>query len=328
MKKRIVWIDLLRVIGILGVLIMHVVGNTINNIDTLPNNANSVYVFLGHLFEFSIPLFVMISGMMFLSKKDISFKDMITKYCLKIFLTITIIGSIMVIIEELYLNNTVTFKIVFDRVVSGELWAHMWYLYMILGLYLITPVLTLITNLIKEKEFKMFLIILFIFTILFNTLNINTAFSIGLSGYLFYYFYGYYLYKYDISKTYKYIHYLLAIISIVYIVYHVNDKCSLDYLFSYVSFVPFIIASSLILLFKDKDIKKCSNLITSIGVCSFGIYVYHQVFINIIYKGLKLDFIFNYPYIGIIVYIIGIFCLTYGLTYVLKKVKIINKYFV
>ena len=108
MKKRIVWIDLLRVIGILGVLFMHVVGNTINNIDTLPNNANSVYIFLAHFFEFAIPLFVMISGMMFLSKNNISFKDMLLKYCLKIFLTIVVIGSIMVIVEELYLYDTVS----------------------------------------------------------------------------------------------------------------------------------------------------------------------------------------------------------------------------
>ena len=30
MKNRIIWIDILRIIGIIGVLFMHIVGNTIN----------------------------------------------------------------------------------------------------------------------------------------------------------------------------------------------------------------------------------------------------------------------------------------------------------
>ena len=262
----------------------------------------------------------MISGMMFLNKKEITFKEMLKKYCLKIFLTITVIGSLMIILEEFYYGNPLTLKIIFDRIITGEIWAHMWYLYLILGLYLITPVLVLITNNIKEKEYKIFLIILFILTIFFNTLNLNIAFNmINISGYLFYYFYGYYLYKYNISNTYKNINYILSILSIIYIGYHVSNKCSLDYLFSYTSFIPFILASSLILILKDKDIKRGSNLITSIGLCSYGIYIYHQVFINIIYKGLKLDYIFKYPYTGIIIYILGIFILTYGLTLILKK---------
>lgn len=335
MKKRIAWIDLLRIIGIFGVILMHVVGNTINTYGNLTKNANYLYAFVGILFQFAVPLFVMISGMMFLNKKGITFKDMLKKYIIKILLIILFIGTCMILMEEIFINKSISIdliKKVFLRLITGDIWAHMWYLYLTFGLYLITPVLVIITNNITQKDFKVFLILLFIITIFLSTLNnmfnIDIAFNtINISGYIFYYFYGYYLYKYDVSKKYKVLNYILSFISIAFLFYYVKIHTSLDFSFSYTTFIPFTLASSCILLFKNKDIKlKANSLINSIGICSLGIYVLHQFFINIIYKLLKFKYIVYHPYAGLIFYTLVVFIISYIVTYLLRKIKIIGKY--
>jgi len=335
-KKRLVWIDVLRLIGIIGVILIHIVSNTMETFGGLSDNAHKFYVFIHFLFEFSVPLFIMISGMMFLKKKDITFKEMFKKYILKIILIILVFGTGMILMEEVFINKNVSlelFKKVIIRLLEGDIWAHMWYLYLILGLYLITPAFILITNNIKEKEYKIFLVILFSLTILLSLLNsafkVNIAFNmINISGYIFYYLYGHFLYSYTISNKFKILNYILAFLGIIYTIYRASTYNSLDYIYGYTTIVPCVLASSLVLLLKDRDIKlKINNIINNIGICSLGIYIIHQFFINIIYKVLKFDLIVSYPYIGLIIYLIVIFLCSYVTTYLLRKIKFVREYF-
>ena len=333
-KKRIVWIDLLRVIGVVGVILIHVVSNTVNTFGNLSHDAHIFYVFIHYFSSFAVPLFVMISGMMFLGKKDLTYQQMFKKYLLKIILIIVVIGTLMILMEEIFINKNISidlFKNVFMRLIEGDIWAHMWYLYLVLGLYLLTPVFILITNNIKEKEYRIFLIILFIISIVVPSLNklfnIKLAFNmLSISGYIFYYFYGYYLYHYDISKKYKMINYIVCMLALIYTIYRAININSLDNVYSYTTIVPFVFASLAIIIFKNKEIKN-GKLINMIGVCSLGIYIIHQLFINIIYKVIKFDMITSYPYVGLIVYSIIIFACSFIATYLLRKIKIIRKYF-
>ena len=333
-KERIAWIDLLRVIGVIGVILIHVVSNTINTFGGLSNNSHIIYVFIHYFCEFAVPLFVMISGMMFLSKKEITYKEMFKKYLLKIILIILVIGTGMVLMEEIFINKDISINLikkVFIRLITGDIWAHMWYLYLVLGLYLITPVCLLITNNIKKHELEIFLIILFIISIIIPSLNklfdIKLAFNmLTISGYIFYYFYGYYLYHYDINKKYKILNYILCLLAISWTIYRSIKINSLANVYSYTSIVPFILSSSIILLLKDKNIKK-DRIINLIALNSLGIYIIHQLFINIIYKVIKYKMIVNYPYIGLILYSLVIFLLSLGSVYLLRKSSFVRKYF-
>ncbi len=334
MKKRIVWIDLLRVIGVIGVILIHVVSNTINTFGGLNNEAHIFYVFIHYFSSFAVPLFVIISGMMFLSKKELSFQEMLKKYLLKIILIILVIGTGMILMEEVFINKNISWnllKTVFVRLITGNIWAHMWYLYLVLGLYLLTPVFIIITNNIKEKELKTLLIILFILGIIIPSIdklfNIKIAFNrLGISGYIFYYFYGYYLYQYNISKKYKILNYVFCIFCIIYTIYRAITINSLDNVYNYTSIVPCVMASNIVVLLKNRTIKK-DKFINIVALCSLGIYIIHQLFINIIYNVIKFDMITKYPYIGLIIYSLIIFLCSLLFTYILRKSKFIRKYF-
>lgn len=333
-KNRIVWIDFLRLIGVIGVILIHIVSNTINTFGGLSKEAHTIYCFIHYFSSFAVPLFVMVSGMMFLGKDNLTFKDVFKKYLLKVLLIIFVIGTIMILMEEIFINKSVSLDVVrrvFLRLIEGDSWAHMWYLYLVFGLYLLTPVFVLITKNIKEKDYRTFLIILFAISIIIPTLNelfdIKIAFNkLGISGYIFYYFYGYYLYKYDTSKKFKLFNYIVSILCIIYTIYRAININTLDDVYSYTTLVPCMLASSTILLLKGTTVKS-GDVINTIGVCSLGIYVIHQFFINIIYKVIKFDLIVTHPYSCLFLYFLIIFSSSFLVTYLLRKIKFVRKYF-
>lgn len=330
MKKRIIWIDILRLIGIIMVLTIHVVGNTINTFN-LGGNANTVYRVLSGISATAICLFVMISGMMFLGK-NITYKDMFKKYIPKILIGIVVIGFIYSMMELVFINKSFELSFIYEsflKIIHMDTWAHMWYLYLVLALYLLTPVIKILTDNLNEKKYIITLLISLLIGITLSLfVNVHPVLKslIMLYAYVIYYIYGYFIYKFKIGNVYKMSNYIGALISVGYIIYLVINTSALEVI-NYISFPVFVIASALILVFKDRDFKdnKITKQITNIGLCSYGIYVIHQVFINIIYKVLKLDIIVSYP-ILLPVYMLVIFILSYGVIYTLRTNKFISKY--
>lgn len=337
MKKRILWIDIIRTIGMISVIAIHIIGNTINTFN-LSGTKAIIFNIISQILYFSIPLFIMLSGAMFLDKnKDIDLKKMLSKYVLKIFLAILIFGTIFSAIELIFNYRTFSLKfipIIIIKIISGNTWAHMWYLYLILGLYLITPILKKITSNISKQEYIYFLIILYIFTILLPEISsifmINIAFNIPLTPFIFLYFYGHFVINYDTPKYYKNTSYIFGIISLILIIYLIINNKYLN-LVNYTSTLVFLISNSIILLFKNKKIvinKHLEKLIHSLGTCSFGIYIIHQFFINLIFKLFKIDIILTYPFISLIIYTIIVLTLSHLTIYILKKSKTVSKYLI
>jgi len=334
MKKesRTLWIDALKIVAMVLVILLHVMGNTINTFG-LNEYHKTVYDALIALANVCIPIFVMVSGYLLLNpKKEMGIKRMFKKYALKILLILGTFGTFFIVLEEYFNTRTVDlemFKNTLVRLITGNVWAHMWYLYMLLGLYLITPLLKILTNNITKEKFKYLLFILYFLTILIP--DIKFAFGIEINlymfqmPYLFYYLLGCYLSMYEITEKQKIIFYILGLFSIVLVLINYSD--GYNYInVSYGTTYLVILAMSLFLLFKNAKINsRFSKIITSIGECSLGIYILHQFYINLIFKILKIDIILDLPYLGLIGYSFVIFIVTYVSVYILKKIKYVDK---
>lgn len=325
-KKRIIWIDVLRLIGILMVLTIHVVGNTINTFG-LSGDAALVYKVSSGISAAAISLFVFVSGGMFLGR-DISYKDMFLKYIIKILVGIVIVGFIYSMMELVFINKTFEFSYIiecFNKIIHMDTWAHMWYLYLVLILYLITPILRILLRRINRVEYIVLLAILGIVTIIIPELGlIKFAFL----GYLFCYLYGFYIYDYDVHVVYKILSYIGLVVGVGYAIYLIVNTGELEVI-KYTSITALLISNGLFLSIKNIRFKenKITNYITNIGICSYGIYLIHQLFINIIYKVLKLDIIVNYPVL-LIIYILVILLVSYVCVYFMRKSKFLSKYLV
>jgi len=123
------------------------------------------------LSRWCIPVFVAISGCIFLNpKKKIKYKDIFFKYILRVALVLLIWGFVC----GFYLNRDLSWdNIIFimKNIASGQANYHFWYLYMLIGLYLLTPILKVFINNAKKRDLDYFMAICFTLTVLLPQLS-------------------------------------------------------------------------------------------------------------------------------------------------------------
>lgn len=233
MSERNVRLDILRIMSTMLVMITHITfGGTY--IDPLKyHSVWSLYMYLDLISHVAVPLFVMISGSLMLSKKEFTI-NMAIKKSLK-FLFVYFITSIL---YSIYTNVIVAHKSFNDIMLcifKGEY--HLWFLPMIIGLYLITPILKQLT---KKSSRKMLTYIIIIWIAL-NSLSTLSMFftnkdswitaAVGftnyfripiVSNYIGYYILGYLLRNIKTKKVTSFIFLLINFASLMLAIYLTN----------------------------------------------------------------------------------------------------------
>jgi surface polysaccharide O-acyltransferase-like enzyme len=154
-------VDLIRTVAMFAVLMLHAVVYASN--DVLIHNGLEVYrgwVVNGYLCfsRMGVPLFIMLTGALLLapSKKDedlgVFFKKRFSRIGLP-FLFWGVIYFLWVIYIE---KQAVTQEFIIRGILSGP-YVTFWYLYMLVGLYLITPMLRVMVANFTDKHFKYFI---------------------------------------------------------------------------------------------------------------------------------------------------------------------------
>lgn len=144
MRER--WPDVLRVAAACAVVLLHTVTGVMDHTDMSGFPAqNKVFLALMDLTTWSVPVFIMISGYLFLDPgREMPWKRVLTKYCRRIVLALFLFGVPFACMEQVMMESTFRPEMVgkaFVMVLEGRSWSHMWYLYLILLLYVLTPLL-------------------------------------------------------------------------------------------------------------------------------------------------------------------------------------------
>lgn len=158
---REIWIDYLRVISAIAVIIIHVTAGFLYE-------SNYAFIswwiglFAAGTMRFCVPIFVMVSGALLLSKRY-SLKDHLKKRIQKV-LSPFIFWSIIYILIDLILpvlkGEPISLMSSLKYFISGLFFGvrgHLWYIYMILGLYLLIPYLQKWTSQYEKNEMYLFL---------------------------------------------------------------------------------------------------------------------------------------------------------------------------
>ncbi len=231
---------------------------------------------------------------------------------------------------------------------------HMWFIYMIIGIYMIVPFLKKIVE--TRKLAKYFLILSFFLTFLIPQILLFTALapnnSLGFLqsiydnsyfhftlGYTAYFVLGYYLNKYDISKRNEIIIYILGIISFLATIImtsvlsaYIEDADQLFYGMGLNVNILFVSAAFFVLFKNHYSTKKMSEktkgFIRLLAKYSFGIYLSHALIIELLNKvfginSLSFNPLISIPLISILVYVIAA-----TVTAVLAHIPIAKKYFI
>lgn len=204
MKERAYYLDVARVICMFAVIVIHI--ECINWYDP-PFGAYPwmIYNFWDCISRFCVPVFLMISGFLFLNpEKDFSVKKLYTKNIARLLTAFFFWSFLYAIISSGFATQRVFSKeigkLFIEKLFYGHY--HMWYLYVMLGMYIITPALRAIAKDRKATEY--FLIASFLISYVLPTLQITSLIFPTvlytnridwhlLSGYSFYYLMGYYI---------------------------------------------------------------------------------------------------------------------------------------
>lgn len=140
------FLDVLRVLATCAVVLMHVLTGAIDVTDTsIVPEYRSLLLSVMDLVTWCVPIFLLISGYLFLNpKRTLTYPVMIKKYCRRIALAILLFGVPYAASELVVTERTFRIRMIPEALkmtLTGHTWSHMWYLYLIFFLYLVTPFL-------------------------------------------------------------------------------------------------------------------------------------------------------------------------------------------
>ncbi len=218
-RKRVVWIDLLRVVATCFVPMAHLCSNVINQTPGVLSGDYLTLNFVNSMCRWVVPVFVMISGVFFLNKeKECDPKKIFKKNVVRM-ATAFIFWSFLYALQQNLLPAIGSHKEIppfserafINDFISGEY--HMWYLYMIALIYLITPLIKVFTDNATKKQLEAFMVLSFVFANVipmllcipfvksfeFDTIydDLNLSF---ISGYAGLYIAGQYMVRYPFRK--------------------------------------------------------------------------------------------------------------------------------
>lgn len=244
----------------------------------------------------SVPIFVMLSGALLLRKDEDTFlfyKKRIPKL-LYPFIFWTIIYLIYYFHRYTKFSSLSSDKIISiaqDKILHGAN-AHLWYLYMIIGLYLAIPYLRKIINQINIREMEIFLGLWFVSMLLTNKFYYPYTPKFDLtffSGYLGYLVLGYYLSIKNINwnRWLPIVAYVVVSVFTAYMTYtwSLSDKKFNAHWYNYI-FPNTALAAGFLFLFFRYIISKESTppaWLKIVDEYSFGIYLVHILPLNYIH---------------------------------------------
>jgi len=337
---KLIWISNLRVFATLTVIMLHCAAGGIYLLGKIPNswwwfcNASNAFG------RFAVPIFVMLSGYLLLGKYK-NLTDFLTKRFSRIllpFLIWTIIfmtwGNYFGIIpaEKTKLEFVDILKKILTGGAGGS--GHLWFVYMLLGLYLFSPIISRWIVHATDQEVKFFLIMWFVACTIYpyfeKYLGIKINFEIRyFSGYLGYFVLGFFLGNLQMNLPQTKIGFIsLAVFLISWIITFVgiyfstvsNNKIYESSLFDYLSPSVILMSISAFLCFKNLlNFEIFSTLTAKLDKFSFGMYLMHLIPMKTLSRQFQINFKWIHPSIGIATQFILTSIICYLVIFTLSK---------
>ena len=207
-----------------------------------------------------------------------------------------------------------------------------WFFWMMLAMYIIMPILNKWIRDADLSKVECLLIVWAIYVLLVHSLMLPipeyVSFVISPIGYVVL---GYYL-RYTERKIFSssLIAWILIIVPAILMFAYSYSVVNSNILFIFhrYSIPVMLIAIGAFCLFKtskflDDVPESFKNIITSISICSYGMYLIHSQMIMVVRKILHLSFNFTFDYI--ILFLTG-FVLSWIIIYILAKIPIIDEF--
>lgn len=301
-NKQKIYLDLLKIIAIFLVIFNHLPGYILYQHSTGLFKTWG-YMFITMLTRINVPLFIMISGSLLLSK-EVSISSLFKKRVFRIGTVILIFNTISYFLQKEPPHSLLDW---FIRMVSCGIEGSYWFLYEYLGMLIMLPFFKPIANNFKRNEFWYFLFFHFLISTLFPIINyeLQTKYCVTFSPkidlplmqakFIFYLFVGYYLDNIlDIRSINKKKIFILVLCSITGIIiscgltYHqgITSEFTQEFvqLFDYVCAITVFVIVKYIFSQKKNLKEKLKICISKTASLVFGIYLLDPLIKKLLYN--------------------------------------------
>jgi surface polysaccharide O-acyltransferase-like enzyme len=338
-KQNITWINNLRLLAMFAVIVLHTASPLLFRYNNVPVNNWIIADTYNAIVRFAVPMFVMITGALLLHREyELSsfLKKRIGRLILPfLFWSLVYIGyqwyiEIIVFSDDAWANV----KLILSQLKTGASY-HLWYVYLLIGLYLFIPILSRFVRNATEKEILYFLAIWFL-TILISKpylTQFDTAVDLRyFTGYIGYLVLGYYLAYKRFTIPYLAFPALLIFAACVVLItcgtYYLQIKDHELSTFFYEPIGPFVVALSASVFLAAKNIKvKMKPIFNTIflnaGKYTLGIYLIHALVLNILELNNITYDIFN-PIVSIPLVALLCFIISWVVIYILGKTPLLK----
>ena len=333
MSKRIIYIDIIKVIAFLMVIFNHCDFILLNKSITLFNIHSVMFYFS----KAAVPLFFMISGILLMNKNDSKIK--IFKRIIRLLLPL--IG--ITILWSIFKSGYIDFKKMINPDYNNFFAYWLWFLIPMIIIYILLPIIRkIVINFENSNLFKVIIIIILVFTsILFTifdfTIKKNFLFITNVMPMpILYFIYGYLLSKEKNNKKLFFASFILIFINVLipsliafYMKTHSIPYFVLD---DYKNIFTFFISSSIFIIVKylfgnvkwDNSFTKTMNHLAN---NSYGIYLFHVFIIELLIKTTFMVELIDLSRLESVFVMIALVIIILDIPiYILKKIPIINDY--
>jgi surface polysaccharide O-acyltransferase-like enzyme len=174
-------VDLIRTVAIILVILLHASIEPNPNLDQMSPLGVQLW-WTSNIYDSiarsAVPLFIMLTGALLLqpNKVDESLRGFFKKRWNRVGIPILFWGAIFFAWDFLVRGQAPTLLFVLQGILAGP-YVHFWYVYVLIGLYLITPLLRIIVAHANWGTIKYFLILWFVGTGLLSLLTLYTSIS-------------------------------------------------------------------------------------------------------------------------------------------------------
>jgi len=337
--------DILRILAAFSVVMLHSAAQFWYSLDVKSSEwivANSY----DSVVRFGVPVFVMLSGAIFLNREyQLDVKRLYRHNILRLMILYIVWSFAYGLLDcTRFELSTLQVQDVMKEVLSGRY--HLWYLPMIVGIYMLLPVLRSWIHSAEKKNLDYFLILFLVLQIGRQTIRALTKrdeinFILNLAdvdmvcGYIGYFVWGYYLVHVGISVKIRKLFYLLFVPSVLLNIVLGNLlawKAGTPVADIYDSFglFTFVIVTVLFdfINTRGKNIsleEKGGKLLKEISADTLGVYLMHLAVMEVLEtKGIHSMSVPNI--VGIPLHAFGCFLICLVIAAVLRRIPVVGRY--
>ena len=355
LKYRYIYIDYLRVFAMIAVVMLHVASQGWYDIDVRSVNWN-LHNFWNGIVRWGVPIFVMISGSLFLSRNvDVRklYKTNILKLLI-VYIAWAVFYAIAIpLLDLVFLGDCeISLKAMFSRIVSGNY--HMWFIPMIIGLYMCIPIIKEIVRTRSVTYYYVVLSVIFAYLIpqFVNIVNdfvggivakgINVVYDVIdndmnlhiVCGYAFYFILGYLLNNIELNKNKRVIIYCLGAVGYILTVvlnallaYKTNEPTIKYFGNSRLNVLLEAVAIHTFFKYMKYDNEKINSVVSILAKYSFGVYLIHPFVIALLRRaGLDMLLVSSAVFIPVIALVVVL--ISFCLSWLLHRIPLVNKWVV